>query len=66
MDSMWFILQELPTNLGGGVYPIYIERFQAGRKLRPLSELKLGQAEYYYLWHEYAIMTDNLLTQLGY
>jgi hypothetical protein len=45
-------------------YPIFIERFQQRDLLHSLNELKMGQAEYYYLWHEYAIMTDNLLNNL--
>ena len=34
-----------------GKYPIFLERFQDKSQLHPLSDLKLGQAEYYYLWH---------------
>lgn len=45
-------------------YPIYLERFQNKDELHPMSELKLGQAEYYYLWHEYAIKAENTLRQL--
>ena len=47
-------------------YPIYLERFQKNIELRKTSELKLGQGEWYYLWHEYAMITDNMLTELGY
>ncbi len=38
-----------------------VKRFQPETGLLPLSRLKFGQAEYYYLWHEYALMTDQLL-----
>ncbi len=47
-------------------YPIFTERFQKKEELHNISELKIGQAEWYYLWHEYAMITDNLLTELGY
>jgi lipopolysaccharide biosynthesis glycosyltransferase len=50
-----------------GKYPLHIKRFQPGDdKLIPLSTLKDNQAGYYYLWHEYAIITDMLLKKLGY
>lgn len=49
-----------------GKYPICVKRFQENDKLFSLSQLKLGQAEYYYLWHEYAIMTERILVQIGY
>ena len=42
-----------------GAYPIFCERFQERGKLHDLNELKLGQAEYYYLWHEYAILAEQ-------
>ena len=42
-----------------GLYPIFCERYQEREKLRDLNELRLGQAEYYYLWHEYAIMAEQ-------
>ena len=38
-----------------GTYPIFLKEFQVREDLRSLKELKLGQAEYYYMWHEYAI-----------
>lgn len=45
-----------------GKYPIYLETFQEYHdNLRSLSELKLGQAEYFYQWHEYAVRADYLL-----
>ena len=44
-----------------GIYPVFLERFQDENKMRNLNELKLGQAEYYYLWHEYAILADMRL-----
>lgn len=47
-------------------YPVYLERFQKNVELHKTSELKLGQGEWYYLWHEYAMITDNMLTELGY
>ncbi len=42
-----------------GKYPIFLESFQERDKLRSLNELKLGQAEYYYIWHEYAILAEQ-------
>lgn len=42
-----------------GAYPIFCEHFQERDKLRDLNELKLGQAEYYYLWHEYAMLAEQ-------
>lgn len=47
-----------------GRYPIFLDRFQDKEKLRNLNELNLGQAEYYYLWHEYAIMTDKRMSEI--
>lgn len=47
-------------------YPIYLSRYMEKDGLHKISELKLGQAEWYYLWHEYAMLTDKLLTELGY
>ena len=44
-----------------GKYPIYLENFQESPdKLRSLSELKLGQAEYFYEWLAYAVKADQL------
>lgn len=48
-----------------GVYPIFIDRFQKREELRSLNELKHGQAEYFYLWHEFAIMADAILEKMG-
>lgn len=48
-----------------GNYPIFINRFQTSEGLHEISELKIGQAEHYYLWHEYAIITDFILQRLG-
>lgn len=42
-----------------GAYPIFCERYQERDRLRDLNELLLGQAEYYYLWHEYAILAEQ-------
>lgn len=49
-----------------GTYPIFTERFQKKESLRSMSELKNGQAGYYYLWHEYAIMADTVLQRIGF
>lgn len=49
-----------------GRYPVFIERFQDREKLHSLEELKIGQAEYLYLWHEYALITDNILKKIGF
>ncbi len=40
-------------------YPVFCEQFQERNGLRSLDELKLGQAEYYYLWHEYAMLAEQ-------
>lgn len=47
-----------------GQYPIFLEQFQKRLKLRSLDELKLGQAEYFYLWHEYVLKTAWTLKQV--
>jgi len=49
-----------------GNYPIFIERFQQREGLHEIAELKIGQAEWYYLWHEYAVITDFMLQRMGY
>lgn len=49
-----------------GDYLIFLERFQNKNQLSPISELKIGQAEWYYLWHEYAILVDRILKEIGY
>jgi lipopolysaccharide biosynthesis glycosyltransferase len=48
-----------------GSYPIFLNRFQKSDQLRSLGELRMGQVEYFYLWHEYAILTDGILNRLG-
>lgn len=45
-------------------YHIAIERYSHGKVL--FNTLKIGQAEWYYLWHEYAICTDQILKSIGY
>ena len=45
-----------------GNYPIFLKRFQDVDKLRNIDDLKLGQAQYYYMWHEYAIIANARLT----
>lgn len=47
-----------------GSYPIFLERFQNRENLHSLNELKNGQSGYFYLWHEYAIITDAILTKI--
>lgn len=49
-----------------GTYPIFLERFQKKEHLRSISELRNGQAEYFYIWHEYAIMADSVLEKLAF
>lgn len=44
-----------------GKYPIFLERFQDKDDLNDLNLLKLGQAEYFYQWHEYAMRTEETL-----
>lgn len=41
-----------------GLYPIFCDHYQERDKLQGLNQLLLGQAEYYYLWHEYAILAE--------
>lgn len=45
-------------------YPITVDRFSSGKN--PFNSLKIGQAEWYYMWHEYAICTDQILKSMGY
>ena len=49
-----------------GTYPIFTERFQKKEQLHSMNELKNGQAGYFYLWHEYAIITNTILEDIGY
>lgn len=49
-----------------GTYPIFLQRFQKKERLHSLNELKNGQAEYFYLWHEYAIMANTILEKAGF
>lgn len=49
-----------------GTYPIFSERFQKKGQLRSMEELRIGQAGYFYLWHEYAIMADEILKEIGF
>lgn len=44
-----------------GKYPIFLERFQDKSGLYNLNQLELGQAEYFYFWHEYALRTEKTL-----
>lgn len=46
-------------------YPIFLDRFQKKEDLHSLEGLKDGQSEYFYLWHEYAIITDFILKKLS-
>ncbi|MCI8464374.1 MAG: hypothetical protein HFI63_00705 [Lachnospiraceae bacterium] len=46
-------------------YLLPVKRFQTKPASCSLKELKFGQAEYYYLWHEYALMTDQRLNRLS-
>ena len=43
-----------------------IPRFQKNTELLDWTALKPGQAVYYYIWHEYALAADKLLTALGF
>ena len=46
----------------GVKYPVHVPRFSsATMPLMEISQLKAGQAEYYYLWHEYAIAVDQVV-----
>lgn len=49
-----------------GSYPIFLNRFQKKQQLRLMNELRNGQAGYFYLWHEYAIMADTILDKIGF
>lgn len=46
-------------------YPIEIKRYAKDDIEHEMSELKIGQAEYYYQWHEYAIISDTVLKSIG-
>lgn len=45
-------------------YLIKVDRFSSDKVL--FNTLQIGQAEWYYLWHEHAICTDQILKDLGY
>lgn len=45
-------------------YPIILDRLPPGEL--SFDSLKIGQAEWYYLWHEYAISTNQILKEIGY
>ena len=47
-----------------GNYPIFLKRFQKKEKLHLMEELKLGQAGYFYQWHEYAVIADQVLSEI--
>lgn len=49
-----------------GTYPIFIERFQKKERLCSMDRLQTGQDGYFYQWHEYAVMADALLKELGF
>jgi lipopolysaccharide biosynthesis glycosyltransferase len=48
-----------------GRYPVFLKRFQKSDQLHSLEEVKMAQVEYFYIWHEYAILTDGILERLG-
>jgi hypothetical protein len=48
-----------------GRYPVFLKRFQKSDQLHSLEEVKMAQVEYFYIWHEYAILTDGILDRLG-
>lgn len=47
-------------------YPIEVARFLDPKERHGFREMKIGQAEWYYLWHEFAICTDEMLRGMGY
>lgn len=50
-----------------GKYPIHLDRYQTSNAtLHSLKELKDNQAEYFYMWHEYAVIADKALREIGY
>ncbi len=55
---------EKPWNM---IYPIELDLLSNVKKERKvdMKTLLTGQAEYYYLWHEYAIKTEKLLSEIG-
>jgi len=55
----------VPFKPWNGKYPIFLKEFQTQGKEHMLNELKIGQAEYYYLWHEYAIKADEALNHIS-
>ncbi len=42
----------------------FLERFQNKGQLRSMKELKVGQAGYFYMWYEYAVITESLLKKI--
>lgn len=55
-----------PFKPWNAAYPIFLDRFQNKERLHSINELKNGQAGYYYLWHEYAIIANDVLGKIGY
>lgn len=49
-----------------GLYPVSIPRFRAKEPLHSMTELKNGQEGYFFIWHEYAILTDRILSEIGF
>lgn len=46
------------------IYPIDLSVIPLIDKGHSLKELKLGQVEYFYLWHEYALMVERLIGEV--
>lgn len=44
-------------------YPVLLERFQTKEGLRPMEDLRPGQARYYNAWQKYAMMTEQILAK---
>lgn len=42
-------------------YPIELAIIPLSNKNHSLRNLKIGQVEYYYIWHEYALMVERIL-----
>ena len=49
----------VPLKPWSAKYPLFLPRFQNRETLRDLKELRFGQTEYFYLWHEYAMLADR-------
>ena len=45
-------------------FPICIDRFRAKSNIKRIADLKIGQAEWYYIWHIYTIELEQILQKI--